>query len=80
MAWEEWFQNVAGSVIKDASAAKFTQPYEVQKLRLQALGELGLYNEGTPQTVAQPGMFGMSQGMVLLLGLGAVLAVFALKD
>lgn len=79
MAWEEWIQNVAGSVIKDASQAKFQQPYEVQKLRLQALGELGLYNEGVPQTVAQPTMFGMSQGMVLLLGLG-VLAVFALKD
>lgn len=78
--WEEWFQNVAGSVIKDASQAKFQQPYEIQKLRLQALGDLGLYTEGTPQTVAQPGMFGMSQGMLLMLGLGAVLVVFAMKD
>lgn len=78
--WEEWFQNVAGSVIKDASQAKFQQPYEIQKLRLQALGELGLYNEGVPQTVAPAGAFGMSQGMLLILGLGVVLAVFAMKD
>lgn len=77
--WEEWFQNVAGSVIKDASQAKFQQPYEIQKLRLQALGDLGLYNEGQPQTVAPAAPFGMSQGMLLLIGLG-VLAVFALKD
>lgn len=78
--WEEWFQNVAGSVIKDASQAKFTQPYEIQKLRLQALGDLGLYTEGVPQPAVAPGMFGMSQGALVLLALGAVVAVFALKD
>ena len=78
--WEEWFQNVAGSVIKDASTAKFTQPYEIQKLRLQALGDLGLYTEGQPQQVAQAGLFGMSQGAVLLLGLGLVVAFVAMRD
>lgn len=78
--WEEWFQNVAGSVIKDASQAKFTQPYEIQKLRLQALGETGFYTEGVPQTVAPAGLFGMSQGAVLLLGLGLVVAFVAMKD
>lgn len=77
--WEEWIQNVAGSVIKDASQAKFQQPYEIQKLRLQALGDLGLYTEGMPQTAAPANPFGMSQGMLLLIALGVV-AVFALKD
>lgn len=78
--WEEWFQNVAGSVIKDASQAKFTQPYEIQKLQLQALGTLGPYTEGVPQTVAPAGLFGMSQGTVLLLGLGLVVAFVAMRD
>ncbi|MGE0350389.1 hypothetical protein [Hydrogenophaga sp.] len=80
MAWEDWFQDVAGSVVKSAADAKFTQPYEIQKLQLQALGSLGMYNEGKPQAVASTSMFGMSQGMVLLIGLGVVVAVFALKD
>ncbi|CDN87492.1 hypothetical protein [Hydrogenophaga intermedia] len=78
--WEEWFQNVSSSLLNKAADAKFTQPYELQKLRLQALGELGLYNEGQPQTVAPQTMFGMSPGVVVLLALGAVVAVFALKD
>jgi len=78
--WEEWFQNVAGSVIKDVSQAKFQQPYEIQKLRLQALGDLGLYTEGVPQQVAPAGLFGMSQGAVVLLGLGLVVAFVALRD
>lgn len=77
--WEEWFQNVAGGVIKDASAAKFTQPYEIQRLQLQALGELGPYTEGRPQTVAPAGLFGMSQGTVLLIG-AVLVAVFVLRD
>lgn len=78
--WEEWFQKVGAQVIGDASAAKFTQPYELQKLRYQALGELGLYTEGQPQQVAPASLFGMSQGAVLLLGLGLVVAFVALKD
>lgn len=78
--WEEWVQNVAGSVIKDASQAKFTQPYELQKLRLTALGELGYYNEGQPQPAVATGLFGMSQGAVLLLGLSLVVAFVAMKD
>lgn len=77
--WEEWFQKVGAQVIGDASAAKFTQPYELQKLRYQALGELGLYNEGQPQQVAPAGLFGMSQGAVLLIGV-ALVAVLVLRD
>lgn len=78
--WEEWFQNVAGSVIKDASQAQFQQPYELQKLRYQALGEMGLYTEGQPQPAVAPALFGMSQGTVLLLGAAVLVAVFALRD
>ena len=77
--WEEWFQKVGAQVIGDASAAKFTQPYELQKLRLQALGDLGLYTEGQPQQVAPAGLFGMSQGTVLLIG-AVLVAVFVLRD
>ena len=77
--WEQWIQTVAGGVISVASAAKFTQPYEIDKLRLQALGSLGVYTEGQPQAVAPAGLFGMSQGALLLIGV-AVVAVFALRD
>ncbi len=77
--WEEWFQKVGAQVIGDASAAKFVQPYEIQKLQLKALGELGPYTEGQPQRVAPAGVLGMSQGNVLLLGL-AVVAFLALRD
>lgn len=80
MAWEDWFQDVAGSVVKSAADAKFTQPYEIQKLQLQALGQLGMYNEGKPQAVASPGLLGMSQGATVLLIAGALLAVYMLKD
>lgn len=78
--WEEWFQNVAGGVIKDASAAQFVQPYEIQKLRLTALGEMGPYIEGKPQPAAPAGLFGMSQGTLILLAGAALVAVFVLRD
>ncbi len=78
MSWEQWVQDIGGSLLNKAADAKWTQPYEVQKLRLQALGELGLYNEGQPQQL-QPQGLGISPG-VLLLGVGALVLVFALKD
>ncbi len=46
--WEEWAQNVGGNVINSAVSAKYQQPYDIQKLRLQALGEVGIYDEGQP--------------------------------
>lgn len=77
--WSEWLQDVGKSVITAATDARFTQPYEIDKMRIQALGELGLYNEG--QAGAKPVQ---QQGLVLsptllLLG-GLVLLVVMMKD
>lgn len=78
--WSEWFQDVGKSVINAATDARFVQPYEIDKLRLQALGELGYYNEGQAGSTRRT----QSQGVeisptLLLLGFG-VLAVMMLKD
>lgn len=83
MAWEQWFQDVSASVINKASDAKFVQPYEIDKLRLQALGELGLYQEGQPGTgtvIARPGLFGLSQQATVLLIGGGLLAFLMTRD
>jgi hypothetical protein len=80
MSWESWFQDVAGSVIGKAADAKYTQPYEIDKLRIQALGDLGYYTEGQAGTKSAPvGVLGMSQGTVLLIG-AVVLGVLMLRD
>ena len=76
MDWSDWVQDVAGSVIKSAADSKYVQPYEVQKLRLQALGDLGPYTEGEPQRQAALG--GISPTL-LLLG-GAALLFVMLRD
>lgn len=83
MSWEQWFQDVSGSVINKAAEAKFVQPYEIDKLRIQALGELGLYAEGQPGTGAvqqRPGLFGLSQQATVLLIGGGLLAFLMMKD
>lgn len=79
MAWEEWFQDVAGSVVKSAADAKFTKPYEIQKLQLQALGENGLlYNEGRPATASAAPVFNMTT--MLLIGGVVIAAALLLRD
>lgn len=79
MSWEQWFQDVGSSVINKAAEAKFVQPYEIDKLRLQALGELGIYSEGQPQQPARGGgLFGLSEGgTLLLIGAGLVAVMMA---
>jgi hypothetical protein len=79
MAWEDWIQDIAGSVIKDASAAKFTQPYEVARLQLQALGQQGVYNEGQPGTKPAQAGAGLPTGTLILL-LGGALLFVLMKD
>ena len=81
MNWETWFQNVAGSVIDKAAQAKYVQPYEIDRLRLQALGDLGTYTEGQAGTMpaGQAGAFGLSNGALLLIG-AAFVAVLMLRD
>lgn len=79
MSWEETFQNWGTLLVDRASSAKYVQPYEVDKLRLQALGDMGYYTEGQRGTVAQPGGLNLNGGTLLLLGLGLA-AVMMLKD
>lgn len=79
MSWEETFQNWGTLLVDRATSAKYVQPYEVDKLRLQALGDMGYYAEGQPGTVAQPGGLNIKGGTLLLLGLGLA-AVMMLKD
>lgn len=78
MSWEQWFQDVAGSVVKTAADAKFTQPYEIQRLQLQALGANGqYYPEGRPATSAAP-VF--NTGTLLLIGGVVLVAALVLRD
>lgn len=77
--WEEWFQSVGGDVIRSAADAKFRQPYEIQRLQLQALGENGLYYpEGRPAPAPAGGL--VLGGSTLLLIGGAVLLLVLLRD
>jgi hypothetical protein len=81
MEWGDWFQGVAGSVIDRAAQAKYVQPYEIDKLRLQALGDMGYYTEGAPVTGAQQGtaVVGISPPMIMMMAAGLVL-VMMMKD
>lgn len=75
--WADWFQGVAGSVIGKAADAQYVKPYDVQSLRLQALGNGGYYTEGMPGTRLTG--TGLSSGTLLLIG-AALVAVLVLKD
>lgn len=81
MEWGDWFQGVAGSVIDRAAQAKYVQPYEIDKMRLQALGDMGYYTEGVPVTGAQQGtaVVGISPPMIMMMAAGLVL-VMMMKD
>lgn len=79
-AWESWIQGVAGNVIGKAADAKYSQNYELQRLRLQALGDMGYYAEGQPGVIRQSGtVAGIPTGTLLLIG-GAVLVFMLMKD
>lgn len=80
MDWGTWFQDVAGSVIDKAATAKYQQPYEIDRLRLQALGETGFYQEGQAGTVRPGGTVAGIQPSTLLLIGGAVVVFMLLKD
>lgn len=79
-SWDSWMQQVGGGVIDKWASATYQQPYEIQKLKIQALGEQGYYSEGQPgATSAQRQGFALTPGVMLLAG-AAVLAVVLLKD
>ena len=77
-SWSSWFQNVAGGVIGKAADATYVRPYDIQALRLQALGAEGYYTEGQAGTA--PAAAGMSTTTMMLLGGALLLAVVLLKD
>lgn len=80
-SWDSWMQQVGGGVIDKWASATYQQPYEIQKMRIQALGEQGYYSEGQPGAVAtaQRAGFQLTPGVMLLAG-AAVLAVVLLRD
>lgn len=76
--WSDWVQDVSKNVISLAANAKYQQPYEVEKMRLQALSDSGmLYQEGQP---AQYPVQGTIPANWLVLGGLVILAVVLLKD
>ncbi len=77
-SWESWIQSI-GSKVADVAANRQTgnQNYELERLKLQALGQYGYYTEG--QTGMRVNGMGISSGTLLLLGAG-LLAVMLLKD
>ncbi len=77
--WGTWFQGVASKVIGAAADAKYSQPYEIQRLRIQALGADGIYTEGQPGYLQGGSGQGFNATGLLLIG-GAVLLVMMLKD
>lgn len=76
-SWETWIQDVSKNVIGAYTNATYSQPYELQKLKMQQLGQMGYYSEGQAGTMT--GMSGINPSMLLLLG-GVVLAVMLIKD
>lgn len=77
--WASWFQNVAGGVIGKAADAQYVRPYDIQALRLQALGTEGYYQEGQAGT-SPAAAGGINTGTLMLLGGAVLLAVVLLKD
>lgn len=78
MDWSTWVQEVGSGLIDKAAGAKYVQPYEIQKLQLEALGQTGYYNEGQPGARAQ-NAGGFNPTMLLLIG-AAVVAIAIMKD
>lgn len=81
MSWSDFLQDAGKTVISKWSDKEFTQDYEIERLRLQALGQNGYYNEGQPGTgrvqAPETMLGGVTMSPGLLIG-GAVLLVAVL--
>lgn len=77
-SWDEWVQDVAGTVIKTKAQADYVYPYQVQQMRLQAMGDLGIYEEGYRGVNGQM-VQGGGVSPVLIVGALLVVAVLVLK-
>lgn len=79
MDWSTWVQDIGSNLIDKAAGAKYVQPYEIQKLQLEALGQTGYYNEGQPGSRVPVANGGINMTVVLLIG-AAIVGVLLLKD
>jgi hypothetical protein len=78
--WQEVAQDWGGKILDAAIDYKVTQPYEVQKLQLQALGDFGYYIEGQPGTTQRITAAPVQIPTSLLLIGAAVVLIVLLKD
>jgi hypothetical protein len=79
--WSGWVQGVLGGVVDKYATSQWVQPYETERMRLQALGQMGLgyYTEGQRQQLGVPGpVAGVNTGTLLLIG-GVIAVVMLLK-
>lgn len=81
MDWQTTIGQWGTQLVDRWSAAEWVQPYEVDKLRLQALGQAGYYTEGQPGTRAPAPPAGLTiTPNMLLLGGALVLVVMMARD
>lgn len=77
--WEEWIQGVGQTVVEGYAAqqsASQTQNYELQKLKIEALGQAGLYTEG--QAGVRPAT--ASGTTALMIAAAVLLGFMMMKD
>lgn len=80
--WQETIQTWGTAVINGAVDKEFNQNYELEKLRLLALGPGGYYDEGQAgvyKNAQNNNVLGMSPGVLLLLG-GAAVVLLLVMD
>lgn len=75
MDWSSWIQDVGKQVITTRTEAKYKQPFEIQKMQLQAMGPFGMpYIEGSASAPpgAAPAVAGIPTSWLLIGGVIAV--------
>jgi len=76
MDWSSWIQDVGKQVITTRTEAKYKQPFEIQKMQLQAMGPFGMpYIEGSasaPTGAAPAAVAGIPTSWLLIGGVIAV--------
>lgn len=79
--WSDWIQDVGKTAITSAVEAQYKQPFELQKMQLQAFGPFGQpYTEGSaqgPQSSAPvpQTLFGFPMWMVVVGGIAAIVMI-----
>lgn len=76
--WTETIQDWGSTVLQGVVDKEYRQEFELDRMKIQALGDMGYYDEGQAGAYMRAPGAGVSPGL-LLLG-GAVLLVFLLKD